>query len=79
MQLTVGSTCTNIPFRGRERTIVQNLGPGSLEFSTEGAFEYGTGIRLLSNSAYEFPTPSALDDLWVVASEDSDVRIVRVG
>jgi hypothetical protein len=79
MQTTVGTTAVNIPSSGRERTIIQNLGPGSVEFNTEGSFAYGEGVRISANVAYEFPTPSADDDLWVVASEDSDVRIVRIG
>ena len=64
------------------RPIVQNLGPGTLYFNTNGNDVINTGIKMLPLAVYEFPTtlvegPGAV---WFQAEDDyCDVRILNVG
>lgn len=80
MQILVGTTPTSLGAGDRTRLVIQNMGPGLVEFGTEGTFAYGQGISLVVSAVYEFPAASSADNIWVVASvADTQIRVVRVG
>lgn len=64
------------------RPIVQNLGPGTLYFNTNGNDVINTGIEMAPMAVYEFPTAlvEGPGDIWFQADSDvCDVRILNVG
>lgn len=80
MQIILGTTPHAIGDADRTRLLIQNLGPGIVYFNTEEEVTTTNGFQIAVNGAYEFPTPSALDTVSIVASApDTDVRVLRIG
>jgi hypothetical protein len=79
MRILVGTTAVKIP-ADRSRPVIQNLGPGDIYLDTDGDVDANSGLKLIPNAVYEFPTPGADSNIWVVASEaDTDVRVIEAG
>ena len=67
---------------GSKRPIFQNLGPGTLFFSTNANNIATEGIKMPTNAVYEMPTTlvEGAGAIWFVAVGDiCDVRILNVG
>ena len=67
---------------GSKRPIFQNLGPGTLYFSTNSTDVATTGIKMPPNAVYELPTTlvEGAGAIWFVAvGGNCDVRILNVG
>lgn len=80
MQMILGTSPLSVGAGDRTRLVIQNMGPGLVEFNTEGTFAYGQGISLPVNAVYEFPSSSSTDDIWLVASvAATQIRLVRIG
>ena len=41
MQITVGTEAVQVAHGGRTQLVIQNLGPGVVEFDTEGSVAFG--------------------------------------
>jgi hypothetical protein len=64
------------------RPIFQNLGPGTLYFSTSPDNVASVGLRMPPNAVYELPTVlvEGAGEIWFVAVGGvCDVRILNVG
>ena len=64
------------------RPIVQNLGPGTLYFSSREANIATEGLKLVPNAVYELPTSlvEGIGEVWLEAAGSvCDVRILNVG
>lgn len=80
MQITVGTAAVAIPSFGRGRLLIQNLGPGVVYFDTKGSVSVSTGLKLPVGAVYESASPSAGDDVRLIAdAANTDVRYVRIG
>lgn len=78
--MILGTSKQQITASGRNRLVIQNLGPGNVFLGTEGDVSPTIGLKIAVNAVYEFPTTSADDDVWVVAdAANTDVRVLRVG
>jgi hypothetical protein len=67
---------------GSKRPIFQNLGPGTLYFSTSPANIATEGIKMPVNAVYEMPTTlvEGAGAIWFVAVGGTcDIRIINVG
>lgn len=79
MRILVGTTAVNLP-GGRARPVIQNLGPGDIYIDTDGDVDADSGLKLVPNAVYEFPTSGSLSEIWVVATaENTDIRVVGMG
>lgn len=70
------------PLSRTARPIFQNLGPGTLFFSTSPENVATEGLRMPPNAVYEMPTSlvEGAGQLWFVAVGGAcDVRILNVG
>lgn len=82
MIVSAGAPAVQAPFSPTARPIFQNLGPGTLYFSTGPTDVATTGIKLPVNAVYELPTVlvEGAGEIWFVAvSGNCDVRIINVG
>lgn len=80
MQVIVGTSAQAVVAQGRTRLVIQNLGPGDVFLDTEGTVTPTAGLKIPVNATYEFPTASADDNVWLVASAaNTDVRVIRIG
>lgn len=81
MKKTIGTTPVSlVEHFASSRTVVQNLGPGTVFLDSSKDVTPETGFRLMVDSVYEFPTASNLGGpMYVVSDEaDTDVRIMCV-
>ena len=80
MRILLSTTSVQVPSAGRSRLILQNLGPGTVYFDTDGDVDTVSGIELAVGDIFEFETSSGDDNVWVVATLPStDLRVVEVG
>jgi len=78
--MSVGSEdAVQIDVAGRQRLMIQNLGPGDLYLDETPEVTTETGVKIPPNCGYEASTPAANDDgFWVISSGTSDVRFLRM-
>jgi hypothetical protein len=71
-----------VAFKGSDRPVVQNLGPGTLYLGT-GLTDLDTkGIKLPINAVYEIPAvlvEGAGRIVLLAKDDDCDVRVINVG
>ena len=82
MIVTAGAAAVQAPFSATARPVFQNLGPGTLYFSTTSANVATEGLKLPVNAVYELPVTlvEGAGEIWFVAvSGNCDVRIINVG
>lgn len=80
MQVILGTTKQAVAASGRNRLLIQNLGPGNVFLDTEGTVTATAGLKIEPGAVYEFPTASADDDVYIISdTANTDVRIVRLG
>lgn len=82
MQLKVGTTPVQLPYKGHVTPMVQNLGPGNVYFDNDPTVSADTGVMMVPGAVYEFPRELAVGGggVWLVADQvDCDVRAMRVG
>lgn len=80
MQIIVGTSAQKVVSGGRQRPVVQNLGPGTIFLDTEGSVTPTTGIKIPVGWTYEFPTSGSEDDIWIISDTAStDVRVIQIG
>ncbi len=80
MQKIVGTSAQKVVAGGRQRPVIQNLGPGVIYLDTGGTVTVSTGLRIPVGAVYEFPTSGSEDDIWIIATEaDTDVRVIEIG
>lgn len=81
MNITVGTSAIQISAVGRQKPILQNLGPGDLYLGENDEVTADNGLKLGAGAVFEFSSAISMDDgLWVIASEaDTDVRYMLLG
>lgn len=80
MQILVGTTAVPVAAGGRQRPVIQNLGPGNVYLDTQGSVTPSSGLKIPVGFTYEFPTSGSLDSIFIIADQAStDVRIIAIG
>jgi hypothetical protein len=82
MIITPAQGATQAPFSRTARPIFQNLGPGTLYFSTSETNVSINGLKLPVNAVYELPTSivEGAGEVWFLAvGANCDVRMLNVG
>lgn len=85
MQASVGTSAAKLdlsgyPDRGSrgQTIIVQNLGPGDVFLDAVAGVTSASGLKLVPGNAYEMRTDGS-QEIYAVASQTSDVRVVVIG
>jgi hypothetical protein len=79
----VGGTPVAVPSKGKQRPIIQNLGPGNIYFAdSQEDCAVESALKLAPGAAFEFSSPigSDLNELWVVVdTPDTTLRYLNLG
>ena len=79
MRILVGTQSVKVR-TDRSRPVIQNLGPGNVYLDTDGDVDEDSGLKLVPNAVYEFPTVGSYSNVWIVSDQaDTDVRVIEVG
>ena len=82
MIVTTAQGAVDIDYSGSQMPVIQNLGPGTLYVGSSASNLVSNGLKLVPNSAYEYPRTlvEGPGKVFIQASGGNcDVRIQNVG
>lgn len=82
MQQSVGVAAVQLAgVSGKQRPVIQNLGPGTLYLGEDNTVSTGNGLQLPVGAVFEYASAIANDTaVWAVSSlAATDVRVLALG